>query len=185
MSTTTHADQTGRSITSAVNSLWMFFREVFQFIEESDAAMAEHGWVPTGEGWVTDELSPKLKADKWMAYWFFRFYVPANTVSVFTSLRAVVIRLDGTAVFDQPVVLAVTAEFPTSTDWATVNDGWKSSDRIIDALGAKPGPRSLNRNEYADFLRDASTVTGFVVPLCHLSGADDLRERVFAPLLAK
>ncbi len=177
-------DDTGRSVTAAIQFLQGVFREVAELLGEADAMMGDAGWQPTEKGRVSYGMSNANAPDGWVANYLFRFYVRPAEASAIRSLVGLVVRLDPPASFDQPVVIGVAAMYPAPTDWNQVFQSWEASDPTGDGLAATPGPRPLTPDEYADFLPDASAVTGLVVPLCHLSGVADLHQRVIAPLLA-
>jgi hypothetical protein len=178
-------DELGRSVTRAARFLWGFFNEVGQLVEELDAVMSERGWQPTEKGRVTYGLTNANYPDGWLADYVFRFFVPhPSSAAAFRTVFGVVVRFDPPGSYDQPVVLAVRAEYPLPTDWNTLFQNWEGSDIPIDGLAATPGPRPLTPGETKTFLPSTSSVNGLVVPLCQLANADDLRTRVINPLLA-
>jgi hypothetical protein len=175
----------GRSITRAVRFLRQIHQDMYQLLTSLDSLMAESGWQPTGKKYVTSGLSNGMDLDAWVLTWLFRFYVPSGSPAEFEELAAFIIWCDPPpgSTFDQPMVLATAARFPTPITNEAMWQQWKSTAPALQGLGTQPGPRPLAQKEFSSFLPAAREVIGGAVPLCGLTGNDALRSLLVEPTL--
>jgi hypothetical protein len=175
-----NVDELGRSITQAVRFLRQVNQDVAQLLTALDGLMAERQWQPT-------ERSRSMRPGKWILKDQSRWYVPTGSLAQFQTLIAFVIRYDRyepPSIFDWPVVLGVTALFPLPMTYDAVLRQWKTVDPVVEGLGAAPGPRRLTKEEVDLILPTSSHAAGLVVPLCEVTGTDQLQSRCVAPVLA-
>jgi hypothetical protein len=180
-----NTNELGKSITRAVRFLRQVHADMHQMVLSLDSVMAESGWQPTGKKFVTSGLSNGMDVDAWVLTWLFRFYVPSGSATDFEDLAGFIIWCDppSGSVFEQPMVLATAARFPTPITNEAMWQQWKSTAPALQGLGAQPGPRSLTQKEFSSFLPGAREVIGAAVPLCNLTGNDALRSLLVEPTL--
>lgn len=183
------ADVLGRSITDAHRFLAEIYKDVSQMLAALDGLLFDQQWRPTEKTRTSWALSNGSKPNRWLLDYSFRWYVPRKTeLANIGSFLAFLVRYAPLRTFDQPVVLGAAARFPVAPAYKGLKRHWrkrcKGFDPIMERLHKDSGLAEFTQSETTDFLPGASHITGLVVPLCQLSGTDDLLSRCVKPLLA-
>jgi hypothetical protein len=177
------ATKVGSATKKAIQFLEQFYRDTHSLVTTLDALMSEQGWRSAHPNRISNQLSNGLNPVGWTLKSLARIYVPrADAAAV---RRAIGVDLAfSPASFEEPMCLVVAANF--SQPVRAVEDiwyGWKDSERVLSSLtGGSPQVVSQ------DILRDrlmpnAAQASAFVLPLCELSGAAALTDRVMLPAI--
>src|SRR5262249_4979318 len=140
-----------------------------------DRLMGERGWQPTERTKSSSWLSNHLKPDRWVLKEQYRCFIRANSAGKFQELVVFVILYDPKSLFDCPVLLTAAASFPAAITTQDLPQRWQPTETILKKLAGSLAQESLSAEEVASFLPRASRLTGFVIPLCNLTGPDTLQ----------
>ena len=173
----------GQTAKQAVLFLRQFHRDVQALIHSLDEALGKAHWNTAMGGRVSSDLSNGLNAERWVLNSVTRIYVPKAQAEC--KILAVSIELAPNAM-DESVLLCASVRYSVFVDpRQDVWPRWASSDAVIAYLAANPGPQDLGRGLLDDgFMPGAASARGFIVPLCTLTSADALHDKVVKPALS-
>ena len=146
--------------------------------------MSTRQWVPTHATRVSGGIGSRLNPDRWIISYLYRFYFPPEPAR--KRIIGLLINLFPPDGFTVPVCLGFTARFAKPQTHNQLWRNWKDSDPTSRAfINASEGcPTVLEEIHYQQFLPEASTVSGLIIPLCALHTEDDLNTRIVEPLFA-
>jgi len=187
----------GQSIVQAIKFLGHVYEDIGTMVNNLDEAMEKKGWVPTHTNRVSDLLSNSLDPDQWLLPAVYRHYAPYSSgsagkkVKKTSAMVAILVSLLPPKTHDEAVCLLTAVRFPKPKAYSEIWDERDSgddepcgSDRLTEYLagkdGAQPIPDELLQN---DLFAGAEAGVAFLVPLCSLTDAQSLHNKIVAPLL--
>ncbi len=178
------SEELGRSITQAACFLGQIYQDTSQMLAALDGLMADRRWQPTEKTRISWALSNGMDPNKWLLHYLFRWYVPTGSLESIQTLVAFVIQFVPLRFFDQAIVLGTAGRFALPARYEDLKNQWTDINPVVEALAEKPGPRHLTAQEISTLLPSASRVTGMVIPLCQLTGAETLQSLCVDPIIA-
>jgi hypothetical protein len=173
----------GEDIVSAQKFLRSIHSQTANLIETLDSIMASHGWAPRYRN-VTDGIGPALKAgDNWLMNYLYRIY--SHNVASKDHLVGLIIEFEPSFAgnFSEPVCLAFAARFNPLIKPINDDDGWIDETDVLTVLEGKKSVTEVAEQNHRLFYPEATTLWGFLIPLCDLHSESDLRTRIVDPLL--
>jgi hypothetical protein len=177
------SEELGRSIKQAIACLSQYYQDTDQMLAALDGLMANHQWRPTEKTRISWSLSNGMDPKRWVLRHLFRWYIPpTESLKSIQTLIAFFICFTPSRIFDQPIVLATAARFPSPVGYEVLFQQWTNFDQAVEALGEKPGPRKLTLQEVKPLLPSAGQVVGTVIPLSSLSSMEVLQSHCVDPI---
>lgn len=173
----------GQSVKQAVLFLERFYKDVYSLIQSMDGAMLDSGWESVEPNRISDDLGNGLTSTHWVMNSLCRIYVPAGEEH---PKRAIAVHI----VFspedsDEPVVLVAAMRFAADSTQTrkTIWGKWYYSDPVLRFLADSTEPRELNDELRNGCFPGSEHTQAFVIPLCGLTGAEVLHQRLLEPAL--
>ena len=178
------ASNLSKSIADATHFLFAIHADVRAMLVSLEAALDRAGWLPWAKK-VSRDLSPTLQGE-WVLWQGHRYYSPKTDGDTFDRLIAVVFNLaqPDDAEHDYATLLAAAVRFPQPTTPDEVYNSWADICPVYRATLGRPGVCVLAQPDFKDLFPHASAVAAVALPLCSLTGEDELRTKVIEPILA-
>jgi hypothetical protein len=164
----------GQAAKQAVVFLEQFYRDVHSLVLSMDGAMLERGWQPTERKRISTELGNHLNSRHWVLNSLYRLYFPAGEEQ---PKRVIAVQIVFSPEdYDEPMILVAAVRYEI---WS----GWYSSDQVLRFLAGSAEPRELSDELREGFIPGSEHAEAFVIPLCELTSADVLSQRLLDPAL--
>ena len=180
------SNSTGQAILSAYKFIHEVHHDTLSLIHALDSRMNHMGWYPNPNNKVSEVLSNRMFADRWLLPAVYRLYAKGEEETSTTQFIAILVDFEPPESYDEPVCLGLAIRLESEETSEKIWNAWDAGDgsqKLLAHLAGKLGLQSVPKSLFRGLLSRAAEIDALVVPLCGLKSEQLVKEHLVDPIL--